>query len=450
MAKSANLNTQSTKKNKVGFQHNLLFIAVAAALFFYFMYSLIPAGVSGFVVPLFKPSGDKLQKIGFVEFKGGVWASTSKDKEAQFKGKNLEIKKDYINKEYIFDFTYTARNTAQHGYTKGANEYYAKAEALGENAIILEPWLGFSIIAFVLSIVLTMFLTMILPTGMGLMAVLFDRQIDGTRVKIRLQTGFTDDIVNILIMPDVKLVDFDHDDAERMFRIIWERTRTDDLSSTKSLLRFDDIFDDNTDLVLFRNDAIYERIKEYFSDFVVKEIEDTKDGLVWRANHLLFGKGLRLYMSHHFTEKYSNNVTGMAYGGAAFLIVAVGVRGLKFIPAAKPSFIMLAIFLEFSMLALLAVTLFYTEEEERMDKMLKKMEDANRSQLETLKGQQHDIHQLTNALVGQTAEIIKGRVETAISGYMTSDKAMESAIASEIGSKIMEGIRDAYSAGDKK
>jgi 3-methyladenine DNA glycosylase Mpg len=82
-------------------------------------------------------------------------------------------------------------------------------------------------------------------------------------------------------------------------------------------------------LVSFRNHSVYARIKEFFSDFVVKEIEDVKDGLIWRKNHLLFGKGLRIYMAHHFTEKYSNNVTGMAYGGAAVLIVAIGIRGFS-------------------------------------------------------------------------------------------------------------------------
>jgi hypothetical protein len=149
-------------------------------------------------------------------------------------------------------------------------------------------------------------------------------------------------------------------------------------------------------------------------------------------------------MAHHFTERYSNNVTGMAYAGAAFLIVAVGVRGLKFIPPTKPSFILLAIFLEFSMLTLLAVTLFYTEEEERMDRMLKKMEDANRSQLETLRGQQADIHQLSNALVGQTSDLIKNRVESAISEYMTSDDNIRKVIASEIAEKILIGVRDVH------
>jgi len=154
-------------------------------------------------------------------------------------------------------------------------------------------------------------------------------------------------------------------------------------------------------------------------------------------------------MTHHFTEKYSNNVTGLAYGGAAFLIVAVGIRGLKFIPATRPSFILLAIFLEFSMLMLLAITLIFTEEEERMDRMLKKMEDANRSQLEALRVQQHDIRILANALVGKTEEIVKARVETAIAEYMSSEDNIKRVVGEEIGQKITKALRGAFAENKK-
>jgi hypothetical protein len=140
----------------------------------------------------------------------------------------------------------------------------------------------------------------------------------------------------------------------------------------------------------------------------------------------------------------------LAYGGAAFLIVAVGIRGLKFIPPQRPSFILLAIFLEFTMLSLLAVTMFYTEEEERMDKMLKKMEDANRSQLDTLKMQAKDIEQLSHVLVGQSADIIKNRVEKAISEYMTSDDNIKKVVAEEISEKILIGLRESFQSTAEK
>ncbi len=437
--------TQSEVKHRPGPSQIIVYLVLLLAFFFYFMYQLIPWGVAQFVVPLFSPSGEQLTKMGFVRFNGLVWASTSKENEANLQGKNMEIKREYTNREFVFDFTYTERTDAEHGYVKGKTEWYAKSPVMGEHPIILEPWVGFWILALVFAVMLVTFITMILPSSIGVMAVLFDKQIENTKTKIRLQTGFSDEIVQALILPDDKLADKEYIEVEQYFRTVWDRTETEELAASKHHFNFEDVFDENTDLVRFRNEILYGRIREYFSEFVVKEIEDTKDGIVWQRNHLLFGKGLRLYMAHHFTEKYTNNVTGMAYFGAAFLIVAVGIRGLKFIPATKPSFILLAIFLEFTMLTLLAVTMFYTEEEERMDKMLKKMEDANRSQLETLKGQQADIHQLANALVGQTADIIRSRVETAISDYLTSDDNLKQVVAQEIAEKILIGIKDQQS-----
>lgn len=425
----------------------ILFVAIVAVFGWLFHTNVIPNATAGFVTSLFKPSGDELEKIGFVHFDGLVWASTSKEEEAQLGGKDADITKDRINGEYIFDFTLNPRDVEDHGYSKTGAEWYVKSPALGESAIILEPNIGFTILSLVLGFLVGFVITILLPSKIGLMAAFFDNQIDHVKVKIRLQTGFTPDVVDVLTMPDKKLEDFDRDEIERAFRTVWDRTTTDTELATKKLIDFDDIYDEETDVVLFRNEAVYNRIKEFFSEFVVSEIEDTKDGLAWRHNHLAITKGFRLYMAHHFSEKYANNVTGLAYGGAAVLIVAVGIRGLKFIPASRPSYILFAIFLEFTMLTLMAVTLFYTEEEERMDKMLKKMEDANRSQLETLRGQQEDIHQLSTALVGQTSEIIKTRVEKAISEYMTSGDHVQQEIAQAIANKIIFDIKDTNPAG---
>jgi hypothetical protein len=434
-----NFSTKS-KKHNVGVQHVVLLSVLSAAFFYYYFFSLVPQLIAGFVVPLFAPSLDQQQKIGFVKFDGLVWGSTSKDRELQAIGK--PIAKDLINREFIFDFTWEPRNEEEHGYSKKGSEFYAKAPVLGDLAIILEPWLGFIVLALVFAILTAVLITMFLPSSIGFMAVLFDRQIDNTKVKLRLQTGFADEVIELLIMPDDKLAEKDVSEVRSAFRLIWDRTMTEDIASPFQSARFDDVFDNDTDIVFFRNEAIYTRIKEFFSDFVVIEIIDIKNALLWRRNRIYMAKGLRLYMSHHFTEKYSNLVTGLAYGGAAFLIVAVGIRGLKFIPATRPSFILLAISLEFVMLSLLAVTLMYTEEEERMDKMLKKMEDANRSQLEALRGQQADIHQLSNALVGQTAEIIRTRVESAIEEYMTSGDKIQQVVAEEIAKKIMFSLRE--------
>lgn len=437
-----NLAQSKSKKYKVQPQHIGVFAVLVVVFFILFQFVVIPWGAMEFVVSLFKPAGDKMDKIGFVKFNGNVYASTSPQKEKELGQGNVEIAKDLINKEYIFDFSFTERNEPQHGYVKGKFEWYAKSEVLGENAIILEPWIGFTILALVFGIVCSVLCTIVMPSSIGFIALLFDRQIDNTKIKIRLQTDFSEDIVDLLCMPDDKLRLKEASEVEGYFRTIWDRIMTDS-EGRKANIRFEQYYNSNVDLVAFRKE-MDAKIKEYFSDFVVKEIEDTRGGLEWHANHLLLFKGMRLYMAHHFTEKYSNNVTGMAYGGAAVLIVAVGIRGLKFIPATKPSFILLSITLEFSMLLLMAITLIYTEEEERMDKMLKKMEDANRNQLDVLRDSKQDMHLLANALVGQTSDIIKQRVEKAISEFMTSDDKVKGEIARQIGDKVLNGLRGAF------
>ena len=446
MAKSTFTLKESGKRMKLGFPQIAIALVLVVILFLFYQLQVIPWGTAKFVVPLFRPSPEKLEKIAFVKFNGLVWASTSKEKASKIQAQGeVEIQKSLIDREYIFDFTFQKRMYKQHGYTKNPTEFYAKSEVLGEHPIYLEPWVGFWILALVMAVISMVFITMLLPTSVGFMAVLFDRQIDETKTKIRLQTGISDEnIIDILTMPDDQLIEKDRLEVERAFREVWDKTTSEEVGDPRQTFRFEDIFDENTDVVQFRNEYLYNRIKEYFSDFLLKEIQDTKDGLLWRRNHFMVMKGLRLYMAHHFTEKYSNNVTGLAYGGAAFLIVAVGIRGLKFIPAQRPSFILLAIFLEFTMLSMLAITLIYTEEEERMDKMLKKMEDANRSQLEVLRQQQYDIHQLSGVLVGQSAEIIKSRVERAIAEYMTSDDNIKKVVAEEISEKILVGLRESF------
>ncbi|HWF44826.1 MAG TPA: hypothetical protein VG537_09305 [Candidatus Kapabacteria bacterium] len=111
-------------------------------------------------------------------------------------------------------------------------------------------------------------------------------------------------------------------------------------------------------------------------DSVQAEINAINSAQAYLAGKGSWTSGMNTYMRFHFTEEYSNRVTGLAYGGAAFLIFVVGIRGLKFIPATKPSFILFALGIEFSMLVLLATTMIFTEEEERTDRILKQMVDA--------------------------------------------------------------------------
>ncbi|MBL7998858.1 MAG: hypothetical protein JNL32_09495 [Candidatus Kapabacteria bacterium] len=396
--------------------------------------------VQGFVESQFKP--EAIQGV-LTDFKGvKVIATPEGEKNA---GK--ELKREYMKPDFIFDFTTDHRGEKEHGYAKEAGEWLVKAPKLGEEGIILEPY-GFSILSFDVGFVIAILITLIMPMRIGYMSLKIEREIHNNRSKVRLQTGFTDEIVELLTMPDDKLAALGESDRRRiaeLYRVVWNRTTPDNdgsAAAAQTVIRFEDVFDKNTDIVGFRNNGLYIRIREHFSDFVEGEIEDIKHALGWQRNHLKIFAALRLYMAHHFTERYSNNVTGFAYGGAAILIIAVGIRGLKFIPSTRPSLILFAILLEFSMLALLAFVLFYTEEEERMDKMLKKMEDASRSQLDVLQEQQRDIRTFVDKLIGESSEVIKRRVEEAISEHLSDNDAMKHKISEAIVRNIQIGFKE--------
>lgn len=426
---------QQARAARAGIVHYGLFLLLFLGATWLFHTLLLPRIVEYFFVSQFKPVTGK----PLVNFRG-VYATPSAEGE-KFAG--MEVRREYINREYIFDFTSKARTEQEHGYTKAAGEWLAKAPKLGEDPIILEPF-GFIILSLDLGFLIAVLLTLILPPTIGLMSAKVEEAIEETKAKVRIQTGFSEEVIGILVMRDDELAKLDWSYLERIFRYVWERTMPEEQAgSRKYPVRFEEAFTPETDPVKFRREILDNRIREYFSDFVAREIIDTRAAQLWRQNRLRIGKALRLYMSHHFAEQYSNAVTGMAYGGAALLIIAIGIRGLKFIPATRPTLILFAIFLEFSMLTLLAFTLFYTEAEERVDKMLKKMEDAARGQLETLEQQSRDIHRLAEALEGGTTETIRRRVEQAITEYLTSDDTVKRMIAEEISQKILISIREA-------
>ncbi len=89
------------------------------------------------------------------------------------------------------------------------------------------------------------------------------------------------------------------------------------------------------------------------------------------------------FMVHYFIPNFANNVQGLVYFGAAFLVIIIGLRGLgtvagkiAIVPnfllaydaelegmAISPNWVMVALFLEFFLLLLMAITVFFTPEE---------------------------------------------------------------------------------------
>ncbi len=73
---------------------------------------------------------------------------------------------------------------------------------------------------------------------------------------------------------------------------------------------------------------------------------------------------VKFYMREYFTDRYSNAILGLVYIGAAILIIVIGIRGLKFLPATDPSVVLGALGLEFMLLITYAVVLMYGRTEE--------------------------------------------------------------------------------------
>ena len=79
------------------------------------------------------------------------------------------------------------------------------------------------------------------------------------------------------------------------------------------------------------------------------------------------GEGVRMafayYMHNDFIKNYKNNITAIAFIGTAFLILNIGLRGVKFMVAHQPDLIVIAILVEITVLCLLGLTTWYEKEE---------------------------------------------------------------------------------------
>lgn len=70
-------------------------------------------------------------------------------------------------------------------------------------------------------------------------------------------------------------------------------------------------------------------------------------------------KGFGLFMHNEIVHRYKNNITAIAFMGTAFLILSIGLRGVKFMTAHEPTMIVLALIVEMTVLLLLGLTTWY-------------------------------------------------------------------------------------------
>lgn len=104
----------------------------------------------------------------------------------------------------------------------------------------------------------------------------------------------------------------------------------------------------------------------------VEDLKILRKGLLWLNSSffkriLFVNDGIKVYMRFYFTAQYSNTMLGFVYIGAAFLIITIGLRGIKFIPPSQPSLILFALGLEFCLLLVFAVTTIYARQEDDTD-----------------------------------------------------------------------------------
>jgi hypothetical protein len=84
----------------------------------------------------------------------------------------------------------------------------------------------------------------------------------------------------------------------------------------------------------------------------------------WLQKEKNVRQAFALYMHNEFIPEYKNNITAIAFIGTAFLILNIGLRGVKFMTAHQPDLIVIAIIVEITVLLLLGLTTWYEKEEE--------------------------------------------------------------------------------------
>ncbi|MCZ7556890.1 MAG: hypothetical protein M5R41_10865 [Bacteroidia bacterium] len=83
----------------------------------------------------------------------------------------------------------------------------------------------------------------------------------------------------------------------------------------------------------------------------------------WLQKERSVRQGFGMYMHNDFIPDYKNNITAIAFIGTAFLILNIGLRGVKFMTAHQPDLIVIAIVVEITVLLLLGMTTWYEKEE---------------------------------------------------------------------------------------
>jgi hypothetical protein len=98
-------------------------------------------------------------------------------------------------------------------------------------------------------------------------------------------------------------------------------------------------------------------ISKKFGDHLIKEPKK------YLQKYHSVREAFAMYMHNEFIPDYKNNITAIAFIGTAFLIMNIGLRGVKFMTSHQPNLIIIAILVEITVLCLLGLTTWYEKEE---------------------------------------------------------------------------------------
>lgn len=353
--------------------HYAIFSVITALVFSGLYFGIVPRFSQQIALTTLTPSD-----ITAVNF-NNVYASPTTE-GAKFAGH--EIARSYTSGEFILDFTSAARTHEVHGYVKAEDEWLIKTTFMGDEAVIITPSIALAIPLLAISLVVAILTTFLFPSRVGLMSAFVERTFHETRTKLLFQTGFSEDLVDFLLLSDSEVTMMAQNAPERVntfLHILWDSTRTDNernqaLSSYAEESLFDAVRIANGHHAFVRN-TLVSRMREAFSVSVEHSVRSLQRARAWKENHFRIFAGVRLYMGEYFAPTCSNNVQGLAYAGAGLMIVVIGLRGLRFIPASRPSLIVASISLECALLFALGLTLYFQREEGSSAESLKRIEN---------------------------------------------------------------------------
>jgi hypothetical protein len=402
-------------------QHYVVFVCLAIGFAVGLYKNVMPALIEKIALTQLKP-----EDASVVTF-GGVAASATRE-GVSFRGH--DVRRSYITGEYIVDFTGQVRLRDIHGYSKAANEWLIQSPKIGDEPIYLRPE-AFAVFSLLIGLCAAFACTLVISPRIGLLAAATEREIENTRLRIVLESGLSADTVDVLTMTERSLQKASEQEPERVanaFATAWDMVMKN--MGDKQRLQYRE--QHNFGAVpkgyeMQCREYIMRQMQSALPQSIVIPLQQTLQARQWQANRLRFFSGFRLYMSQYFAPRYANSVTGLAYGGAALLIVAIGLRGLRFLSAARPSWILAAISIEFAALFLLALTNFYAQESSSAEHSLKHIED--------------DMRKLATVVDTGNAEFIERSVQRAVEEYVAGPKVMEENFAKVISERVTAAFR---------